>query len=258
MQADQQATALWAEDGGVAVVTLNRPAVRNAVDAAMARAVSGLLDRFENDAALSVCVITGAAATFCAGMDLKAFARGESARFGDDGFLGFTGRRLRKPVIAAVEGAALGGGLETALACDLVVCAENARLGLSEVRRGLIAAGGGLLALPRKVPLNLAMEMALTGEPIDGRRACEIGLANRATAPGEALAVAREMAGLIARNAPLAVAASKQILLDQQDWPRADARALQAPLADAIRRSQDAAEGARAFAEKRPPVWRGR
>lgn len=249
---------LTSVDGDILLLVLNRPQVRNAVNADLARAVSRSLDEFDARDELRVAVITGAGGTFCAGMDLRAFAAGESARVGDHGFMGLTNRRVAKPLVAAVEGAAMGGGFEVALACDLLVCARSARFGLSEVKRGLAATGGGLLRLPRRVPWNLAMEMALTGEPIDGQRASEIGLANRLTQPGEALRAAMELARLVARNAPLAVAASKEIMHRQQDWPADEAFDRQAPWDQQLKGSEDAREGARAFVEKRVAVWTGR
>jgi enoyl-CoA hydratase len=249
---------LTSVDGDILLLVLNRPQVRNAVNADLAHAVSRALNEFDACADLRVAVITGAGGTFCAGMDLRAFAAGESARVGNHGFMGLTNRQLAKPLIAAVEGAAMGGGFEVALACDLLVCARSARLGLSEVKRGLAATGGGLLRLPRRVPWNLAMEMALTGEPIDGQRASDIGLANRLTEPGGALRQAMELARLVARNAPLAVAASKEIIHHQQDWPIDEAFERQDSWDQRLKASDDAREGARAFMEKRAAVWVGR
>jgi enoyl-CoA hydratase len=246
------------EHDGVLVITLNRPHARNAVDAAMARAAAAALDRLESRDDLRVGIITGAGGTFCAGMDLKGFLRGESVRVGDRGFMGLCQHTLAKPLIAAVEGHALAGGLETVLACDLVVSARDARFGISEVRRGLAATSGGLYRLPRKVPLNLAMEMALTGEAIDAVRAAAIGLVNRLTDKGEALAQARVMAATIAANAPLAVAASKRVIVAQQDWLLDEIVARQDEITGHLRGSEDAREGAAAFAEKRPARWRGR
>lgn len=250
--------ALSSRHERVLVLTLNRPQARNAVNAAMAAQASALLDAFEADPELRVCVLTGTGPSFCAGMDLKASLEGESARVGELGFLGLTNRRLGKPIIAAVEGHALGGGFETVLACDLVVASGAARFGLSEVKRGLAATGGGLAQLPRRLPINCAMEIVLTGEPMTAERAAELGLVNRLTPPGEALRTALQLAELIAANAPLAVAASKAAIRDQQDWPLADIGARLDAIAGKLKASEDAREGAEAFAQKRAPCWAGR
>ena len=246
------------ERDGVLVITMNRPEARNAVNAALAHAVADALDQLESRDDLRVGILTGAGGTFCAGMDLKAFLRGESPRVASRGFLGLIEHTLVKPLIAAVEGYALAGGLEAALACDLVVAARDARFGISEVKRGLAATGGGLYRLPRKIPINIAMEMALTGEPIDGERAAALGLVNRLTAPGDALDEARRLAATIVANAPLSVAASKRVVIAQQDWQLDEMVSRQDEIAGHLLRSEDAREGAAAFAEKRPPRWRGR
>jgi enoyl-CoA hydratase len=191
-------------------------------------------------------------------MDLKAFIAGERPHVGDRGFAGIVQRPPRKPMIAAVEGWALAGGFEVALACDVIVAARDARFGIPEVKRGLVAAGGALLRLPRRIPYHLAMELALTGDPIGAERAHAIGIVSRLAEPGEALADARELAATIARNGPLALDASKQIVAAAGDWPAAEAWEHQAAIAGPVLASEDAREGARAFAEKREPVWRGR
>ncbi len=242
----------------VLVITLNRPDQRNAVNAAVAQGIAAALDELDSDGELSIGVITGAGKGFCAGMDLKAFVAGESPYAGDRGFAGITQRASLKPLVAAIEGFAVAGGLEVALACDLIVASRGARLGIPEVKRGLVAAGGGLLRLPRALPRNVAMELALTGEPIGAERSHELGLVNRLTEPGQALTAALELAGQIAQNGPLALAASKRILTESADWPDAEFFARQGGIAGPVSASEDAREGATAFAQKRAPVWQGR
>ncbi len=244
--------------GRVLVVTINRPAARNAITSAVAQGIAAALDELDADDGLRVGVLTGAGGGFCAGMDLKAFVTGDRPHVGDRGFAGITQRAAAKPLIAAIEGFAVAGGLEIALACDLIVAARGARLGIPEVKRSLVAAGGGLLRLPRVLPRAIAMEMALTGDPIDAERGHALGLVNRLAEPGAALAVALELAEAISANAPLALAATKRILNESLDWPDAEFFARQQPIVAPVMSSQDAREGATAFAEKRPPVWRGR
>ena len=244
--------------GGVLIITLNRPAQKNAVNLDVAKQVAAAVDLLEADADLSVGVLTGAGGVFSAGMDLKAFAQGQLPRLPGRGFGGLTRATVRKPLIAAVEGWALGGGFEMVLACDLIVAAENARFGLPEVKRGLVAAGGGLLRLPRRVPYHLAMEWALTGDYITAERAAQVGLVNRLVAPGTAAAQAAALARVIAANGPLAVAAAKRIIVESADWPIAEQFARQRAISEPVRASQDAREGALAFREKRPPRWQGR
>ncbi len=242
----------------VLVATINRPEQRNAVNAAVARGIAAALDELDGDDELSIGVITGAGKGFCSGMDLKAFVAGESPYAGDRGFAGITRRAAAKPLVAAIEGFAVAGGLEVALSCDLIVASHGARLGIPEVKRSLVAAGGGLLRLPRLLPGNIAMELALTGEPIEAQRAYELGLVNRLSEPGGALATALELAGAIARNGPLALAATKRILRESVDWPEAEFFERQGEIASPVMQSEDAREGATAFAERRTPVWRGR
>jgi enoyl-CoA hydratase len=242
----------------VLVITLNRPDHRNAVNAALAHGVAAAMDELDGTSELSTGIITGAGKGFCAGMDLKAFVAGESPRVEGRGFAGIAQRAAAKPLIAAIEGFAVAGGLEVALACDLIIAARGARLGIPEVKRSLVAAAGGLLRLPRMLPRNIAMELALTGEPMLAERGYELGLVNRLTEPGGALQVALELAGQIAENAPLALAASKRILQESVDWPDAEFFARQEEIVAPVMRSEDAREGATAFAEKRPPVWKGR
>ncbi len=244
--------------GGVLIVTLNRPHVRNAINAATAEAIADAFSELDASRELSAAVLTGAGGTFCAGMDLKAFLAGERPSVPNGGFAGFVERPPAKPVIAAVEGAAVAGGFEIVLACDLIVAADNARFGLPEVKRGLVAAAGGLLRLPRQVPSHLAAEWALTGDYISAAEARAAGLVNRITPPGEALAQAFELAQRIARNGPLAVAATKRILAESPGWPLAEAFDRQREITEPVRGSQDAREGSRAFVEKREPHWQGR
>ncbi|HXS44030.1 MAG TPA: crotonase/enoyl-CoA hydratase family protein [Solirubrobacteraceae bacterium] len=243
---------------GVLLITLNRPDARNAVNRAVAEAMAGALDELDADAALAVGVVTGAGRGFSAGMDLKAFVAGERPYVEGRGFGGLAERASDKPLIAAIEGFAVAGGLEIALACDLVVAARGARLGIPEVKRSLVAAGGALLRLPRRIPYGVALELALTGEPIDAERGYELGLVNRLAEPGAAVDAALELARAIAANGPLALAASKRILREQFDWSEEEFWARQGEIAGPVLGSQDAREGATAFAEKRAPVWRGR
>jgi enoyl-CoA hydratase len=242
----------------VLVITINRPDQRNAVNAAVATGIAAALDELDGDPELTLGVLTGAGKGFCAGMDLKAFVAGESAWAGDRGFAGIAQRSTEKPLIAAIEGFAVAGGLEIALACDMLVAAKGARLGIPEVKRSLIAAGGALLRLPRTLPRNIAMELALTGDPIDAERGYELGLVNRLAEPGQALETALELAAQIAPNAPLALAGSKKVLVESVDWSEADFWAKQGEVVGPIMVSEDAREGATAFAEKRAPVWKGR
>lgn len=267
MSADTQTTATDAseesevlvdERPGVLVITINRPQAKNAVTLAVSEGIAAALDTLDARADLSVAVITGAGSSFCAGMDLKAFLRGERPSIPGRGFAGITERPPRKPVIAAVEGHALAGGCEVLLACDLVVAARGSKLGIPEVKRGLIAAAGGLQRLPERVPRNVAMELALTGDFVSAERFHELGLVNTLTEPGGALEAAIELADRIAANGPLAVVASKQIMVEYVTWPYEDRWTPQRAISDAVNSSQDAKEGARAFAEKRSPVWQGR
>jgi len=242
----------------VLVITINRPEQRNAVNAAVAHGIAAALDDLDGDAELAIGVITGAGKGFCSGMDLKAFVTGERPWAGDRGFAGITQRASAKPLIAAIEGFAVAGGLEVALSCDLIVAARGARLGIPEVKRSLVAAGGGLLRLPRMLPRNVAMELALTGDPIAAERAHGLGLVNRLAEPGEALSAALELAEAIAQNGPLALAASKRILTESADWPDSEFFDRQQAITEPVMASRDAREGATAFAEKRAPVWQGR
>jgi enoyl-CoA hydratase len=243
---------------GVLLVTLNRPDARNAVNLAVAEGIASALEVLDGDDDLTVGVLTGAGKGFSAGMDLKAFVTGERPWVGDRGFAGIVRRSARKPLIAAVEGFAMAGGLEIALACDLLVASRDARLAIPEVKRSLVAAGGALRRLPQRLPLGVALEMALTGDPISAQRGYELGLVNRVTEPGGAVDAALELAAAIARNGPLALDATKQILHAQRDWSDADFWDEQAKISDPVFASEDAREGATAFSEKREPVWQAR
>jgi enoyl-CoA hydratase len=242
----------------IMLITINRPDQRNAVNAAVANGIAGALDVLDADNELSVGVITGAGKGFCAGMDLKAFVAGERPWAGDRGFAGITQRAAQKPLIAAIEGFAVAGGLEVALACDLIVASLGAKLGIPEVKRSLVAAGGALLRLPRVLPRTVAMELALTGDPIEAERGYELGLVNRLAAPGEAVSAALELAETIAANGPLALAATKRIMIESVDWSDAEFFGRQQAIVEPVMGSEDAREGATAFAERRQPVWRRR
>jgi enoyl-CoA hydratase len=243
---------------GVLVITLNRPDARNAINGAVAEGVAHALDELDSDDELQLAVLTGAGKGFSSGMDLKAFVAGERPYYEDRGFAGIVQRPPEKPIIAAVEGFAVAGGFEVALACDLIVAARDARLGIPEVKRSLVAAGGALMRLPRVMPFNLAMELALTGEYVPAARLHELGVVNRLTDPGETLDAALELAATIAANGPLALRASKKILREVSDWSEADFWHRQGEIAGPVMLSEDAREGAIAFAEKRPPVWKGK
>ncbi|MFD3455566.1 crotonase/enoyl-CoA hydratase family protein [Streptomyces sp. NPDC058691] len=244
--------------GSALLITIDRPEARNSVNAAVAAGLAAALDELEADTALRAGVLTGAQGTFSAGMDLKAALKGESPTIAGRGFGGLTEAHLTKPLIAAVEGFALGGGFELALGCDLIVAAQDAKFGLPEVKRGLIAAGGGVIRLPKRLPYHLAMEFLLTGEPVSGVRAGELGLANRVTAPGEAVATALELAEQLAHNAPLALAAVKSLTRAADGVPEAEAFALQRETMSTLMASADVQEGMTAFAERRPPRWTGK
>jgi enoyl-CoA hydratase len=260
MTTTEQATELVLTDrrDGVLTITINRPKQKNAVNRDVAVAVAAALDELEADPSLSVGVITGAGGTFSAGMDLKAFAGGQTPILPGRGFGGLTQAEVRKPLIAAVEGWALGGGFEMVLACDLIVAAQDAKFGLPEVKRGLIAGEGGVIRLPRRIPYHVALKVLLTGEPLTAVDAEQHGLVSELTTSGAALQVAQELAQRIAGNAPLALAKVKQVLRDTQGLNDSEAFERQAKDAYSLLDSEDAHEGALAFAEKRAPAWRGR
>jgi enoyl-CoA hydratase len=243
---------------GVLLITLNRPDARNAVNGAVAQGVAAALDDLDASDDVSVGVLTGAGKGFSSGMDLKAFTTGERPWVDDRGFAGITQRAAEKPLIAAIEGFAVAGGFEIALSCDLIVAARDARIGIPEAKRGLVAAAGALIRLPKRIPYHVAMELALTGDPITAERAHELGIVNRVTEPGGAVDAALELAAEIARNGPLALAASKKIVASALDWDEAEAWQKQGELTGPVFASEDAREGAIAFAEKRDPVWKGK
>ena len=249
----------------VLLVTIDRPDARNAVNAEVSTLLGNALHEADTDPEIRAVVLTGAGEqSFCAGADLKAISRGEDIFAPENrqwGFAGMMQHYVSVPVIAAVNGAALGGGCEISLACDLAVAAEHAVFGLPEVRRGLVAAAGGAFRLPAQVPHRVAMEMILTGEPVTAARALELHLVNRVVPAESLLDTALELAGAIAANAPLAVQASKRVALgisegtrpsEEAPWRISDTEMI------AVMTSEDAAEGPRAFAEKRAPVWRAR
>ena len=240
------------------VIAINRPAQRNAVNQAVSLAIAGALDRLDNDPGLRVGIITGRGGSFCSGMDLKAFLNGERPELQGRGFGGVTEAPPTKPLIAAVEGYSLAGGCELALACDMIVAADNAWFGLPEVTRGLVAGSGGLMRLPRRIPAAIALEYALTGERISAPTAHHWGLVNRLTSSGEALTEALALAAQITANAPLSTLMTKRIIQESASWPEDEIWDRQRPLTEFVLSSEDAREGARAFAEKRAPVWKGK
>jgi enoyl-CoA hydratase/carnithine racemase len=246
--------------GRVAVLTLNRPEARNAINNEVAAAVEAAIDRLEDDAELWVGVLTGAGPVFCAGADLKAIAGGEGGNLGTErgGFAGLVQRERTKPLIAAVDGPALAGGCEIALACDLIVASREARFGLPEVKRSLVAAAGGLFRLPRTLPRKIALEMIMTGDPISAERAYDFGMVNELCDPGSALDTALALAERITANAPLAVRASRNIALTSTDQPDEVGWRMSLEGMAQLFRTEDFAEGPRAFIEKRPPEWKGR
>jgi enoyl-CoA hydratase len=244
--------------GAVQVITINRPEARNALNGAVAAGIRDAVDELDADGDLRVGVLTGAGGTFSAGMDLKAFLKGETPSFPGRGLCGITQTPPRKPLVGAAEGWALAGGFELLLACDLIVAGASARFGVPEVTRSLVAGAGGALLLAQRVPRALALELLLTGDPIAATRAYEIGLVNRVVDDGKALEEAIGLAERIAANGPLAVMATKQIAHRGGDWSAAERWDEAARLMGPVFTSEDAKEGARAFAEKRAPVWRGR
>lgn len=248
---------LTSEKDGVLIVTINRPEAKNAITKAAAEGIAAAMDRLDAEDALRVGVLTGAGGTFCSGMDLKGFLRGESSSIEGRGFGGIVQAPPAKPLIAAVEGYALAGGLELMIACDLVVANSGAKFGIPEAKRGLVAAAGGVMMLPDQIPERIAMELALTGDFIDASRAYELGLINTVT-DGPALDGAMELAAKIAANGPLAVRVSKQVMKESRGWAMEERYANQGKLIAPVFVSEDAREGAAAFAEKRAPNWKGK
>ncbi len=247
---------LTERQGRTLVITINRPEARNAFNLPVAQGLAAAMDELDDSADLSVAIITGAGGNFSAGMDLKAFAAGELPYVPGRG-IGFTERPPRKPVIAAVEGYALAGGTEMVLATDLIVASRTAKFGIPEVKRGLVAAGGGLLRLPHRIPYQKALELALTGENFTAEEAAEWGFVNKLTEPGGALAGALELAEKITANGPLAVAVTKEIIVKSAEWSHSEMWHKQNELIAPVFSSKDAIEGATAFAEKRKPNWTG-
>ena len=257
---DTQAAAaevLTEVEDGVLIVTMNRPEAKNAMNKAQAEGISAAMDRLEADDTLRCAILTGAGGTFCSGMDLKGFLRGERPSIEGRGFGGLTEWTPSKPVIAAVDGYSLAGGMELALSCDLIVASSAAKFGIPEAKRGLAAAAGGLIKLPRQIPPRIAMELALTGDFIGAQRAYELGFVNRVT-DGPSLEGAKELARAIAQNGPLALIASKAIIRDSHSWSDAEMWSKQAAYIAPVFTSSDAREGAAAFAEKRKPNWQGK
>lgn len=254
-----ESAVLYETSGPVATITINRPDRRNAVDEAVVAGMTTALKAVESDPAIRVAVVTGAGeAAFCAGADLQTLARGGSIWSEQGGFAGFVRFPTSKPYIAAVNGVALGGGFEVVLACDLVVAAEHASFAVPEVTRGIVAAGGGLFRLPRRLPAALATELLLTGGRLPAARAAELGLVNEVVPRERLLDAARALAGRIATNAPLAVRESLSILRQAAVLDDATAWRLSAAARERVLASDDFREGARAFLEKRPPSWTGR
>ncbi|MEM1403521.1 MAG: crotonase/enoyl-CoA hydratase family protein [Pseudomonadota bacterium] len=244
--------------GGTLLITLNRPEAKNAANKALAVGLAAAIDELESNDELRVAILTGAGGTFCSGMDLKAFVTGETPSIEGRGFAGLTEYRSSKPIIAAVEGYALAGGFELAISCDLVVAANDSKFGIPEVKRGLAAAAGGLVKLPKQIPSRIAMELALTGDFISADRAYELGLINRVVESGGAVEGAKALADSIAANGPLAVKASLAAVAGAQDWSTEEMFAKQMAIVGPVFTSEDAIEGATAFAEKRAPNWKGK
>ncbi len=246
--------------GPFAVITINRPEARNAVNGDVAKGIEEAVDKIEADDSIWVGILTGVPPVFCAGADLKEINAGNAASLATakGGFGGFVQRERTKPIIAAVDGPALAGGTELVLASDLVVASSTATFGIPEVKRSLVAAAGGLFRLGRKIPLNIAMELTLTGDPIDATRAHHFGLVNRLVEPGQALEEAVKLAEQICANAPVAVRESRKIVLEATNAPDDVGWKMSLEGMAVAMQSEDFSEGLMAFIEKRPPAWKGR
>jgi enoyl-CoA hydratase len=257
MAMSEENAVLTEVEDGVLIVTMNRPEAKNAMNKAQAEGIAAAMDRLEADGNLRCAILTGAGGTFCSGMDLKGFLRGERPSIEGRGFGGLTEWTPSKPVIAAVDGYALAGGLELAISCDLIVANAASKFGIPEAKRGLAAAAGGLIKLPRQIPPRIAMELALTGDFIDAARAYDLGLVNRVV-DGPAIEGAKELARAIAANGPLALIASKAVIRQSHTWSDEEMWQKQNAHTMAVFVSEDAREGAAAFAEKRKPNWQGK
>lgn len=246
--------------GPFAVITINRPEARNAVNGDVANGIEAAIDKIEADDSIWVGILTGVPPVFCAGADLKEINAGNAGSLATakGGFGGFVQRDRVKPIIAAVDGPALAGGTELVLASDLVVASTTATFGIPEVKRSLVAAAGGLFRLGRKIPLNIAMELTLTGDPIDAARAHHFGLVNRLVEPGQALDEAVKLAEQICANAPVAVRESRKIVLEATNAPDDVGWKMSLEGMGIAMQSEDFSEGLMAFIEKRPPAWKGR
>jgi len=244
-------------EDGIMVMTINRPEARNAMTRSISEKMAAALDELDSTPELRIAIVTGAGGTFCSGMDLKGFLRGERPSVPGRGFGGLTMKPPAKPLIAAVEGYALAGGFELALACDFIIASESAKFGIPEVKRGLAATAGGLIRLPRLIPTRIALEFALTGDMVSADRAYQLGLVNRVTPQGEALSGAKAFAQIIMANGPLGVAASKRVVYESRQWTDEEMWQRQQDIAGAVFDSNDAKEGSAAFAEKRKPKWTG-
>jgi enoyl-CoA hydratase len=244
-------------EDGVLIITMNRPEAKNAMNKAQAEGIAAALDRLDAESDLRCAILTGAGGTFCSGMDLKGFLRGVRPSIEGRGFGGMTEWTPAKPVIGAIDGYALAGGMELAMSCDLIVANSGAKFGIPEAKRSLAAAAGGLIKLPRQIPPRIAMELALTGDFIDAKRAYELGFVNRVV-DGPALEGAKALARAVAENGPLALIASKKVIRESHTWSDAEMWAKQAEIVMPVFASEDAREGAAAFAEKRKPNWQGK
>jgi len=244
-------------EGHVAILTINRPEARNALNADVGTGLGEGFGEIERNPEIRVGILTGGGGHFCSGMDLKGFVAGQSIDTSGIPYGGAANRVVTKPLIAAVEGYALAGGFELALVCDLIVAAKTAKFGIPEVKRGLVAAGGGLVRLPRQAPLRIALEMALTGDIYDAETLQRMGMINRLTEEGGALAAAIELGERIAANAPLALAVTKKVIRQSLDWPNSQSYDLQREFTSPVFQTNDAKEGATAFAQKRAPKWTG-